>query len=81
MNPPMAEDIQVLEHYLAAEGPESSSSTRPYSLVSNTAGKSIVYLTVPKRRKGLRDSRIPGDAQREILEQVLGSLKSEVIEV
>ncbi|KAF2772375.1 hypothetical protein EJ03DRAFT_341732 [Teratosphaeria nubilosa] len=78
----MAEDIQVLEHYLTSEERCNAPVTTPYNLISNTAGKSIVYLNVPKRRKGLRtETTKPGETQREILEHVLGPHKSEVIEL
>ncbi|KAK5127651.1 hypothetical protein LTR85_006992 [Meristemomyces frigidus] len=77
----MAEDIEVLEQYLPAQNMARGCATKPYSLISNAPGKSVIYLTVPRRRKGLRSTTDPGSAQREILEQILGPLKSEVIRV
>ena len=38
----------------------------------------MVYLMVPKRRRGLRNAVDPGKAQREIIEHVLGVLASDV---
>ncbi|KAI7235410.1 hypothetical protein KC343_g9505 [Hortaea werneckii] len=79
MNPTMAEDIEVVEHYLPPEANKDGATTKSYSLVPSVQGKPIIYLTVPKRRRGLRTDSNPGSAQRQILEQVLGLLKEAVI--
>jgi hypothetical protein len=68
MNPTMAEDVQVLENYLVSKGPRTSSTIRPYTLVPSGAGAPVVYVTVPKRRRGLGTAADPGRTQREILE-------------
>ena len=81
LNPPMAEDIEVLEHYLTSHGSASASSAKPYSVISNAPGKPIVYLTVPRRRQGLRVEPQPGLKQREIMEQILGQWKADVVEL
>ncbi|KAF2636057.1 hypothetical protein P280DRAFT_493383 [Massarina eburnea CBS 473.64] len=78
MNPPMAEDIAVLEQYLTSRTPEGRSAAKLYSTISNTPGNAIVYLTVPKRRKELRTAVDPGRTQREIIEQVLSPFTAEV---
>lgn len=78
MNPPMAEDIAVLEQYLTSQASEERAATRPYSTISNVPGNPIVYLTVPRRRKGLRSAVDPGRTQREIIEQILSPFTSEV---
>ncbi|GAB1731986.1 hypothetical protein NU195Hw_g239t1 [Hortaea werneckii] len=79
MNPTMAEDIEVVEHYLPPEANKDGAATQPYSLVPSVEGKPIIYLTVPRRRRGLRTDANPGSTQREILEQILGPLKEAVI--
>ncbi|RMY85626.1 hypothetical protein D0864_07262 [Hortaea werneckii] len=79
MNPTMAEDIEVVEHYLPPEANKDGATTKPYSLVPSAEGKPIIYLTVPRRRRGLRTDANPGSTQREILEQILGPLKEAVI--
>jgi hypothetical protein len=38
-------------------------------------------LTVPRRRRGLHSPVDPGKAQREIMDQILSPLQSEVIEM
>lgn len=79
MNPTMAEDVQVLENYLTSKSLRTSSTCRPYTVVSRGADDPVVYVTVPRRRQGLRTATDPGRAQREILEQILGPLKTELI--
>lgn len=79
LNPPMAEDVEALEHYLTSHGRGGGSTAKPYSLIPSAPGKPIVYLTVPRRRKGLHSEINPGARQREIMEQILGQHKDDVI--
>ncbi|KAI7342759.1 hypothetical protein KC354_g16099 [Hortaea werneckii] len=79
MNPTMAEDIEVVEHYLPPEANKDGAPIKPYNLVPSAEGKPIIYLTVPRRRRGLRTDTNPGSTQREILEQIQGPLKEAVI--
>jgi hypothetical protein len=81
LNPPMAEDIQILEHYLTSNATVGTATGKPYSVIPSAPGKPIVYLTVPRRREGLRVGIKPGMKQREIMEQVLGPLKDEVVKL
>ncbi|KAF2690747.1 hypothetical protein K458DRAFT_438552 [Lentithecium fluviatile CBS 122367] len=78
MNPTMAEDIAVLEQYLTSQAPEGRAATKPYSTISNAPGNPIIYLAVPRRRKGLKSAIDPGRTQREVVEQVLSPFTSEV---
>ncbi|KAJ4985873.1 fungal specific transcription factor domain-containing protein [Stagonosporopsis vannaccii] len=79
MNPPMAEDITVLQQYLTSNTTEPRVPSRIYSTISTApGGNPMVYLTVPKRRRGLRHAVNPGKAQREIIGHVLGALASDV---
>jgi hypothetical protein len=77
MNPHMAEDITILEQYLSHK-PMSQAMSKPYRTIPTSSGNPIVYLTVPRKRKGLKLSTDPGSTQREIIEQVLGPHASEV---
>lgn len=75
MNTHMAEDITVLQRYLTSTTTDSERTMRPrpYSTISTGPGASpVVYLTLPKRRRGLKSAIDPGRAQREIIENVLG---------
>ncbi|KXT15672.1 hypothetical protein AC579_6117 [Pseudocercospora musae] len=83
LEPALAEDVEALEHYLTAYGPEAVSTARPYRTVSTAEdGKPVVYLTVPRRRKGLHNHEInPGVKHREVMENVLGPLRQHVIDL
>lgn len=53
--------------------------SKVYSTISTASGGGpVVYLAVPKRRKGLNDTQDPGRAQREIIEQVLSPFATEL---
>jgi len=78
MDPHMAEDITVLEQYLSQKPTESQAMAKPYRTVSTASTNPIVYLTVPRVRKGLKTSADPGGTQREIIEQVLNPHAAEV---
>jgi hypothetical protein len=74
----MAEDITVLEQYLTYNPTRAQFTAKPYRTVSTTSGNPIVYLTVPRIRKGLKSSTDSGRTQREIIEQVLSPFAAEV---
>lgn len=75
----MAEDITVLQQYLTPTTSESRVPPKLYSTISTgPGGRPVVYLTVPKTRRGLRNAIDPGRAQREIIENVLGSSAADV---
>jgi hypothetical protein len=78
MNPHMAEDITVLEQYLTYNPTGTRSMAKPYRTVSTSSGNPVVYLTVPRIRKGLKSTTDSGRTQREIIEQVLHPFASEV---
>ncbi|CAO2654932.1 Nn.00g116650.m01.CDS01 [Neocucurbitaria sp. VM-36] len=78
MNPPMAEDIAVLQQYLTSHTTEGNPAAKLYKTISNAPGNPIIYLTVPKRRKGLNTASDPGRTQREIIEQILNPFAAEV---
>jgi hypothetical protein len=81
LNPTMAQDVEVLERYLTAQDSSMVSASRPYNTIWTGSGRPIIYLTVPRYRKGTRSGYDPGRTQREILENILGPLKSELINV
>ena len=77
----MAEDVDVLERYLASHSEPRNAEMRPYVRLSNAEGESIVYRRVAKRREGLQQAATPGKVQLEIIENVLGPLKKHVLEL
>lgn len=79
MNPPMAEDITILQQYLTSTTVERRVQSKLYHTISTAPGGSpVVYLMVPKRRRGMKNALDPGRAQREIIEQVLSPFAAEV---
>lgn len=81
INPSMAEDVDALERHLASHSELGVAETRPYVRLSNAKGESIVYRKVAKRRQGLQQTTSPGSVQLEIIENVLGPLKQDVLEL
>lgn len=81
VNPSMAEDVEILERHLATQTDSGASETRPYVRLHSDTGESIVYRTVARRRKGLQAALTPGASQLEIIENVLGALKIDVIKL
>ena len=77
----MAEDVDILERHLASQNASNMPERRPYVRLSSANGESIVYRTVARRREGLQQTSTPGLSQLEIIENVLGSLKAEVIKL
>lgn len=79
MNPHMAEDITVLQQYLAPTASEPRIPRKLYKTISTGPGGSpVVYLTLPKKRRGFRNAIDPGRAQRDIIENVLGPCADEL---
>jgi hypothetical protein len=81
VNPSTAEDVDILERHLASQTGFNVSQKRPYVRLSSTNGESIVYRTVARRREGLQQTSTPGLSQLEIIENVLGPLKTDVIKL
>ncbi|GAB7330738.1 hypothetical protein MBLNU13_g02284t3 [Cladosporium sp. NU13] len=81
VNPSMAEDVDVLEQHLATQNAFNVPERRTYVRLSSANGESIVYRRVARRREGLRQTPTPGLSQLEIIENVLGPSKTEVIKL
>jgi hypothetical protein len=79
INPSMAEDVDILERYLASQNGSNVPERRPYVRLSSANGESIVYRTVARRREGLQQTSTPGLSQLEIIENILGPSKTEVV--
>lgn len=91
VGPESAEDLHVIEQYISVQSQASAATAgtpdaagarkRLFSLVSRDPGNPVVSLSVPRYRAGFRMHRVPGMAQLEIIEQILGPFTSELIDV
>lgn len=81
VGPVVAEDAQVIEKFMPLE-PSSATpqpKNHPYNVYSSDPRKPILYTTVSRRRQGMRVGIPPGENQKEILEQVLGPFKHDLV--
>ncbi|PGH00737.1 hypothetical protein GX51_05618 [Blastomyces parvus] len=82
VGPVAAEDAQVIERFMPSEKSKKRSDAKtPYNVYSNDPKKPILYTTVARRRQGLRTTGIPGESQKEILEQILGPFKHDLVKI
>ncbi|KAI8942693.1 hypothetical protein NX059_000742 [Plenodomus lindquistii] len=74
----MAEDITVLEQYMSPHSTDRRAGNQSYNHISSATGHPIVYLNVPRQRKGFNSVIVPGKVQREIIEQILHPFTNEM---
>ncbi|KAF2195042.1 C6 transcription factor-like protein [Zopfia rhizophila CBS 207.26] len=79
VGPAVAEDVDILQRHISEHRPGHSEPSDPYQLLSHDAGNPIIYLSVPRCRIGLQPAIDAGKGQLEIVEQILGPFKDEVI--
>jgi hypothetical protein len=81
VGPVAAEDAQVIEKFLPSEQSNKSVeiANKPYNVYSSDPRKPILYTKVSRRRQGVRLGFPPGENQKEILEQILGPHKDELV--
>ncbi|KAL3472222.1 fungal-specific transcription factor domain-containing protein [Aspergillus californicus] len=81
VGPVVADDANVIEKYMPPHRSNKSVEPRnhPYNVYSNDPRKPILYTTVSRRRQGMRVGIPPGENQKEILEQVLGPFKDDLV--
>lgn len=80
IGPSVAEDVHVIEKYMSS-GADLNAYAEPrrYDIMSDEPKKPILYMNVPRRRKGFILAAKPGEAQREILEQVLRPFVDDIV--
>ncbi|OXV09556.1 hypothetical protein Egran_02682 [Elaphomyces granulatus] len=83
VGPVAAEDAQVIEKFMPPEKSSRSvdTSKKPYNVYSNDPRKPILYTTVSRWRQGVRVSSPPGENQKEILEQILGPFRHDIVKL
>ncbi|KAL2867987.1 putative C6 transcription factor [Aspergillus lucknowensis] len=83
VGPVVADDANVIERYMPPYRSNNSKSVEPknhpYNVYSNDPRKPILYTTVSRRRQGMRVGIPPGENQKEILEQILGPFKDDLV--
>lgn len=81
VGPVVADDAQVIEQHMPPEGSSKAEvpNSHPYNVYSNDPRKPILYTTVSRRRRGVRVGTPPGENQKEILEQILGPFKQDLV--
>ncbi|CAL5870148.1 uncharacterized protein PFLUO_LOCUS4383 [Penicillium psychrofluorescens] len=81
VGPMVAEDAQVIEQHMPPERFSQSEEPKnhPYNVYSSDPRRPILYQTISRRRKGMRVGTPPGENQKEILEQILGPFKHDLV--
>ncbi|KAI9037748.1 putative C6 transcription factor [Aspergillus affinis] len=81
VGPVVADDAQVIEKFMPPETSNQSETPKnhPYNVYSNDPRKPILYTTISRRRKGMRRGIPPGENQKEILEQILGPFRHDLV--
>ncbi|PLB34324.1 putative C6 transcription factor [Aspergillus candidus] len=81
VGPVVADDAQVIEKLMPTEGSSQSVEPKghPYNVYSSDPRKPILYQTVSRRRQGVRVGIPPGENQKEILEQILGPFRHDLV--
>lgn len=81
VGPMVAEDAQVIEKHMPPERSSLSEEPKshPYNIYSSDPRKPVLYTTISRRRKGMRMGVPPGENQKEILEQILGPFKHDLV--
>ncbi|KAF2659502.1 C6 transcription factor-like protein [Lophiostoma macrostomum CBS 122681] len=80
--PHVAEDIDFLRRHISQhQAPEDASPSGDYQTLTRDNRNPIVYLSVPRYRSGLQPLFGAGKEQLEIIEQIIGPFKEEVIEL
>ena len=81
VGPVFQEDIQILGPYLSkGDGARQSSKERQTA----TAGPSrnpLLYLSVPRRRRGLQPAKDPGSNQKLVLQHLVGPFADELVDL
>ncbi|KAF2635810.1 hypothetical protein P280DRAFT_493500 [Massarina eburnea CBS 473.64] len=83
--PHIAEDVDILQRHIskhpttAAEG--SASASQPYQTLFHNVQDPIVYLTVPRFRTGLVPELGAGKEQLEIIKQLMGPFRREILDL
>ncbi|KAF1949256.1 C6 transcription factor-like protein [Byssothecium circinans] len=79
--PHIAEDVDILQRHIANHPTTDASASQPYQTLSRDVKDPIVYLTVPRFRTGLAPELGAGREQLEIIQQLAGPFKREILDL
>lgn len=81
VGPMVAEDAQVIEKHMPPQQRSLSEEpkSQPYNIYSSDPRKPVLYTTISRRRKGMRKGTPPGENQKEVLEQILGPFRHDLV--
>lgn len=78
VGPALAEDVEIVQRHMPGTGRQFDDVYRSTNSYPNT-GNSLVYVSVPKYRRGVRPTEDVGRKQRDIIENILGPFKQEIV--
>ncbi|KAH7115280.1 fungal-specific transcription factor domain-containing protein [Dendryphion nanum] len=79
--PHVAEDVDILQRHISKYKTSEGETSQAYQTLLHDAGNPIVYLSVPRYRTGLLPAIGAGKEQLEVIEQIMGPFKREVIDL
>jgi hypothetical protein len=79
--PHVAEDVEFLQKHMAHNRSSEGENPQDYQTLSHDTRNPVVYLSVPRYRTGLKPEIGAGKEQLEIIAQLMGPFKQEVIDL
>lgn len=79
--PHVAEDVDILQRHISKYKTSEGETSQTYQTLLHDAGNPIIYLSVPRYRTGLQPAIGAGKEQLEVIEQIMGPFKREVIDL
>jgi hypothetical protein len=81
--PHLAEDVDIFNRHISQHDTPGQEETEPskYQTLRHDVNDPVVYLSVPRFRTGLPPGSGCGREQLEIVEQLMGPFKREVVEL
>jgi hypothetical protein len=81
VGPAVAEDVEILQRHISSHEPSQNQRSNPYRLLFRDSSNPVIYLSVPRYRTGLETTVDAGKGHLEIVSQILGPFRDEVIEL
>lgn len=79
--PHMAEDVDILQRHISQHRGAQGTDPGQYRTLNQDTADPIVYLTVPRFRSGMEPELGAGKEQFEIIQQLMGPFKREVVDL